>query len=264
MNRIVDISAILLELGLGETATDVERALAQACLRKAEAAVRRHLQYDPVYASRTEFYPTMDLNQAGRETIWDVNSTHAYARQISEAATEELQVRHIPIRQITDLFIDYDARAGAKAGAFAAETEKVEGVDFWPNYDTVDSSGNKVCRDGIIRSIGRWPVQAGSVKIVYTAGYTEAELHGEDSLLDASPIHEAVCDETTRRFLKIKQRAKKTLAGWAGPLASESLGDYSYSSNTSLLDSIVKGGDISLENESRLSEFVNWGHMLGG
>jgi hypothetical protein len=264
MTPIIDISYVLLELGLGEAATEVERALAQACLLKASAAVRRYLRYDPTYAERTEYYPPHDVSQSGRSSVWEVSDTQAFERHLSEASTNILQLRHLPVRVISHLYIDHDGRAGAKAGAFAAETEQTEGVDFWPNYDTIDSDGAKVCKDGMLKSHGRWPSETGSVKIVYYAGYKTAELHGEDTVLDAFSIHEVVSDESVRRFLKIKQRQKKTLAGWAGPLASETLGDYSYSTNTALLDKIVSGGDIAAENMMRLEEFQNYGLMLGG
>ena len=261
---IVDMSAVLLELGLGETVTDVERALAQACLKKAETAVKKHLRYDPAQATRTEFYPTLDYSREGRHGIWEVTDTVAYQRYLSEASSDELQVKHLPIRSVTDLRVDYDGRFGKQSGAFAAATAWTEGTDFWPNYESQDSDGNTVCTDGIIQSQGRWPIVPGSVKIVYVAGYTHAELHGDDTTIDASSIHEAIVDEATRRFLKIKQRSKKRLAGFAGPLASESLGDYSYSAHTGLLDSIIRGGDVSTETAWKLEEFVNWGHMLAG
>jgi len=44
MPKIADISEVLLELGLGEAATDEERALAQASLQKAEGAVLRYFR----------------------------------------------------------------------------------------------------------------------------------------------------------------------------------------------------------------------------
>ena len=260
---IVDISELLLELGLQATASETDRALAQQSLIKAEGAVKRHLKYDPQRATHTEFYPNQDFTRTGREAIWEANDTHAYVRHLSEAATTELQVKHLPIRSITSLNIDYDGRAGARSGAFGSGTEKTEGTDFWPNYDVVDSDGNKVCTDGIIRSEGLWPATAGSVKIVYVAGYTQTELRGQESVLDASPIWEAVIDESVRRFVQAKQRMKKSRAGWAGPLTGESMGDYSYTADSAMLTRLVGGGlDILPATEHKLNSFVNWGVAL--
>lgn len=264
MSTIADISELLLELGLQSSVTDAERALAQQSLIKADGAVRRRLQYDPAYATRTEYYPTMQVNRQDREGIWEANDTQAYVRQVAEAATTELQLRHLPIRGSVTLYIDYDGRAGARSGAFGSSTLKTEGTDFWPNYDGEDAAGVKFCRDGILRSEGLWPANPGSVKVTYTAGYTQDELRGVDPILDASPIWEAVIDESVRRFIKAKQRMKRR-AGWTGPLTSERLGDYSYSADASMLAALVGGGyDLLSETEAKLESFVNYGAALAG
>src|SRR5690606_18761523 len=111
-----------------------------------------------------------------------VDNNQAFIRRLNDSAVDELQVQHLPIRyrdkdgsNAIDLRIDYDGRGGTRSGAFAANTQQTEGVDFWPNYDAQDSSGYQLCRDGVIRSEGRWPNQPGSVRITYTAGYTAEE-----------------------------------------------------------------------------------------
>ena len=263
MNSIVSLDAILLVLGISSSARAEETSLATLCKSQAEAAVRRFLMYDPTQAERTEFYPGMDFGMAGLQ-VWESNETEAYLRSLAEASTDELQVRHIPIRSVSSLKVDYDGRAGSRAGSFPSSSAWTEGTDFWPNYTLVDSLSAKVCKDGIIRSEGRWPTRAGSVKIVYTAGYTSGELAGTDSVIDASPIVEAALDEAQRRFLKIQSRKKKTLSGFAGPLTSESLGEYSYSVDSSVRQSIIGGGDLSGENKERLQEFVNLGYAISG
>lgn len=263
MARIADISDLLLELGLDDSATDNERALAGLCLTKAEGAVRRYLKYDPVQAERTEYYPNTDFTLQGRATVWETEGDEAFVRRLSDSAVDELQLRHIPIRSISSLKIDYDGRSGTRSGSFDDATEKTEGIDYWPNYDMVDSASNEVCGDGIIRSEGRWPNVPGSVKIVYTAGYTQAELRGQDDVIDASPIWDAVIDEAARRFIKAKQRSKRKLAGFSGPMSSESLGDYSYSIDTKILDKLAGSStDILPETAHKLEDFINYGWLL--
>lgn len=255
-NSIADISEVLLELGLSGTCTETEAALAQVSLTKAHGCVRRCLGYDPVQATRTEYYPQMDLSQQGaNEGVWEVNGSQAYVRQVSEAATTELQVGHVPIRSITSLYIDYDGRSGTKAGAFGVASLKVEGVDFWPNYTLLDSSGNKVCKDGIIRSQGLWGMTPGSIKLTYVAGYSDAELHGQDTVIDASPILEVVIDEAVNRFQKTYAKMKKR-AGFTGPFSSESMGDYSYQIDTASLEKMISGSDISYSNSQKLADFI--------
>lgn len=178
--RIADISEVLLELGLTATATDKERAVANVSLKKAEGAVRRYLQYDPAQEERTEYYPQFDHRVPERQGIWEANETHAYFRESIEYGMEDLQLKHLPVRSISSLKVDYDGRFGTKTDSFPDSSAWTEGTDFWPNYDRVDGSGNSLCTDGILRAQGGWPSAPGTIKIVYTAGYTDAEFHGDD------------------------------------------------------------------------------------
>jgi len=265
MKTIADISEVLLEAGLSSSVTEEERAIANTSLVRAAGAVRRHLQYDPVQATHTEFYPPQDVFSRG-PSVWESNDTHAYLRQRAGDAGAQLCVRHLPVRSITNLYIDYDARAGTRSGSFAADTEKTEGVEFWPNYDMVDSDGVSVCNDGIIRKQGSWPTVPGSVKIVYVAGYTLAELHGQDDVLDASPILETVISEAVRRIKRYFSWKKQTSTGHiAGPIISEGLGDYNYTIDSTVMTRIVGGQwDLLSESKERLQDFVNFGYQLGG
>ena len=258
--KIADISEVLLHLGLSGTVTETERAIVLECIRSAEGAVQRFLQYDPKTGTRTEYYPQLDLtHESSREPIWEISSTDAYMRDLASAASDQLQVRHVPIRSITTLHIDYDGRFGTRSGAFGASTLKTEGVDYWPQYDGVDSSSVKICRDGIIRSLGLWPNSPGSVKIVYVSGYTDTELHGQDTVIDASPILEAVIDEAVRRVNKVYSRMKHRLSGFSGPKTSETLGDYSYSSASGIYDKLVGTmNDILLETQYKLHDFARY------
>lgn len=263
MARIIDPSHVVLELGLEASITEAEMALVELCITKAEGAIRRHLKYDPVKTERTEYYPNMDYSLEGRVGIWEVNDTQAFVRQLAESATSELQVRHIPIRSISSLKIDYDGRSGTRPGSFGSGTEKISGIDFWANFDAVDDDGNAVCLDGIIRSEGLWPDVPGSVQLVYTAGYSQKELMGQATILDASPIMDATVDEAVRRFIKAKQRFKRKLGGFTGPLSSERLGDYSYSTDTNSLQRLVSGGmDLLPSTIHKLQEFINYGWEL--
>lgn len=268
--RILLLTTLLTHLGIGETATELETTIARSSLVRAEGAVIRALRYDPVMKVRTEFYP----NQAQYfqyEGVWEANQSQAYLRTVNTGASDELQVCGLPVREADtndenqiDLRIDYDGRSGTRSGSFGDATIKVEGTDFHPNYDLIDSGGRKVCRDGIIRSLGLWPQTPGSVKITYVAGYTADELAGTDSVIDASPIQEAVLDEATRRFHLAYSRMKKTNVGFSGgPFSSEKLGDYSYTvANEIQKEFLSLKSDILMETAFKLESFVNMGVEL--
>ncbi len=263
MGRIVDISEVLLQLGLSDSATEEERAIAGTATKRAESAVRTYIGYDPVQEERTEFYPQRDYSRSRSQFVWEVSDTQAYRRSLSEAATDELILRHIPVRSTPeiDLRIDYDGRAGTRAGSFAIETLKVEGSDFWPNYDGQDDAGNSICRDGLFRSFGLWPTEAGSVRVTYTGGYTDAELHGDDTLVDAGDIVDAVIEEAVKRTKKGFVMAKQGIAGFvAGVIISENLGDYRYTIDPTSARMLF-GGTNSLLGSTKemLEKFVHFG-----
>jgi len=267
VGKIAKDDEVLLELGLSTTVTPAERAVVLTAINYAEGAVRRYLRYDPAWLSRTEFYPVMDFNQRNVDTsdaVWESSETEAYLRRLSSAATNQLQVRHLPIRSMTSLRVDYDGRFGTRVGSFAVATEKTEGEDYWPNYDSVDSDGNGVCMDGIIKSIGGWPTTPGSVRITYVAGYTDEEFHGRESVIDATPIWSAVMGEAVRKAKSIFVNQKQSGTGFVGGvIISEKLGDYSYTIDASQAKMLFGSSwDLTGQTKEMLSEFVNWGWML--
>lgn len=263
MGNIVDPSEVFAKLGI-TAPNDLEKTIVQMAITSAEGAVIRFLCYDPSLAVRTEYYPQTDFTLQGRAAVWETDDNQAYVRRLSESAVDELQLKHLPIRDTVPIkvYIDHDGRAGSRNGAFAESTLKEEGVDFWVSYTAVDKSGNRFSEDGILRSLGRWPNTAGSVKVVYAAGYQAAELRGDDPLVNAVPIWEACLEEARRRVIKDFQLHKKRVAGITGPLSSENLGKYSYSQDGALLGKIVGSADLLYDTIDKLEPFVNKGWML--
>ncbi len=257
MGRIITPTEVYVQLGI-DVPTGQEEAIVASSITSAEGAIRRHLKYDPVQASRTEYYPQLDFTLLSRASLWEVSETQAYIRRLSDYVTNEIQVQHLPIRTITSLKVDYDGRSGTREGSFGDETLLVEGVDFWPNYDMLDSDGASVGNDGIIRSHGRWPTLAGSVELIYVAGYTSGELAGTDTIIDASPISDATMDETVRRVHKTFSRMKQSSVGFGGgALESEKLGDYAYKRNAVITQQLVgTSWDILPETAEKLEYFI--------
>ncbi len=273
MGTIVDPSEVALEMGLGTVITDEETGIIAQAIEKAEGAVKRYLNYDPTQAVRTEYYPVSDMQSRGRGArVWEVDGTQAFVRNRAGASADMLQVRHLPVRatdslvaNAIDLRIDFDGRFGTQSGSFAISQQKTEGSDFWPVYDGNDTNGIAISRSGIIRSIGRWPAEPGSGKIIYVGGYTALELRGgdNDTLVDASPIWSAVLDEVRRRVIKVFSQRKLTGVGFGAGLLSERLGDYSYQLDSGLLKDLVGGNqDLMPESKQALDSFVNYGWAL--
>lgn len=266
---IVDPSEVLLDLGLSTAVTEEERAVVESAILRAEGAIREYIRYDPVLGVHTEFHPQQPFQAQISRGIWEVMEQRAVLRQVSEAATNELQLRHLPVRETLVLgvsqlqvWVDYDGRSGSQATSFRASTKKTEGPDFWANYDSYDSAGLRLCRDGVLRTIGLWPTTPGTVKVSYYAGYSSKELHGQDSAVSAVPIWTTVLEEAKRRVRRAMMVRKGRIGWLAGVLQSEGLGDYNYSVNQNSLQQLFSG-ELMAESRERLSEFVNWGISLG-
>lgn len=273
------------QLGIVEAdATALEQQTVTSALLWAERAVIRYLRYDPVRRTRTEYYPQMDLRMNGNtNAIWEASNEQAYLR--SAGRTDELQLKHLPLRSITSLHVDYDGRFSKRSGSFSEDTLKTEGDYYWGRYDQQDDAGVLICRDGILLSYGGWPATPGSIQIVYVAGYSQDEFTGNTVYVDAVPIYEAVVFEAARKAKQLLLLSKSggssgsgggSGTGWsAGAVSSERLGDYSYTlSSTSGGNSSGGGGgngglydgvvDIAAESMERLADYVNIGYALLG
>lgn len=272
MGQIVDISQALLELGVANATAD-ERAVIDRAITGAEGAIIRHLGYDPAQRSRTEIYPGGEMLRRYWGTgMWDSNQSGTQAIFWSRNRIfSDLQVQHLPIRSVTNLWVNVDGRA--TSARFTSDHLKTaasasEGGDYWVNFELEDSAGASVCRDGLIRSHGLWPLEPGSVKIQYTAGYDSDELQGVDTILNARPIVDAILNETVRRAKKVFLNRKQTAAGWVpGAISSERLGDYQYTigGTANAVDSNFAGAaDLLPETIQMLADFVNWGWRLQG
>lgn len=264
MGSLIDRSEVLLELGLQDSSTSREDAIVDRAIQRAIGAVRNFLRYDPIQATRTEYYPTMDSRAFGERAMYDIQGNQAHLETYAGDSLNELQLRHLPIRRITELYIDYDGRFGAGSGKFGAGTLKTEGEDFYPAYDQHDSSGNKVCNDGILHSQANWPVEAGTVKVVYVAGYSDEELRGQDSVIDVSPIHFAAFAEAVRRSIAgFTVHGKSTRGFKPGPILSERAGDYSVTFDSTTAQRLYSSStELTGESREQLQPYVNYGIML--
>jgi hypothetical protein len=259
--EIATAADIYAELGI-TTPTDNQTTIIANGLISVLGKIRKYLGYDPCYGSHIEFHPQQPFQAQIQRGIWEVMEQRATLRQVAEAATNEMQLRHLPVRSMINVWVDYDGRSGSQTGAFGDGALKTEGTDYWANFDGYDSGGNRVSRDGIIRTIGLWPTTPGTIKVQYYAGYTAEEFQGSDPELDASPIREVLIDEVTRKARRTFVQQKNKMGIVAGIMTNEKLGDYSYSIDAKSIERLW-GGEITGENKEKLSAFVNMGAQIG-
>lgn len=262
---LVTSAEVLLNLLGTATATAEEEAVVNHCIIRAAGAIRRHLGYDPVKRERTEYHPQQSFQSQISRGIWEVMEHRATLRQVSESATNELQLQHLPVRGDPLVVVrrDYDGRSESRTGSFPASSQLTIGQDFWPNYDCLDASGVKVCRDGILRTIGLWPTTAGTVKVTYTAGYSSDELRGSDPQVNGVPIWEACISEAARRARRLLTMKKSGRLGHlAGLLTSEGLGSYNYSMDSASAN-LLFGSDLMQDTIDKLEPYINYGFAYG-
>ena len=276
MSTIASEAEARAELGLMSSITDEERAVLNLFLPQAEAAVINHIGYDPVQRSATEFYPRADpsggIGVVG--SAWDVDSNHRRAELYGVRGRApifpSLQLERIPIRAVTDLRIDYDGRFGQQSGSFGNATVKIPGTDYWVEFDQDSYSPT-----GCLFANFQWPMEPGTVRVTYRAGYSPQELagratsSGSDSegrittaRVNASGIKRAVLLTVTTAMQKWAA-LKKSTTGWKpGGLSSEKLGDYSYTVGGSSAQTIA-GLKVELSGTALeiLEPFVHYGRM---
>lgn len=110
-----------------------------------------------------------------------------------------------PVTAVASVNEQIDGYAGQASGAFGSETLLTAGEDYWVD-NLEQSEGNPA----MLMRVGKlWPNAPGSVKVVYTAGYTTVPLDIELA------VH-LLCGV-------IRSAGDKSM-----PLQSENLGSYSY------------------------------------
>lgn len=264
-------------LGLLSSITDDERAMLNLILPQAEGAVIDHIGYDPIQRLGTEYYPRADpsggIGIVG--AAWDVSSNHRraelYGIRGRAPMFPTLQLERLPVREVTDLRIDYDGRFGQQTDSFDNSSRKELGGDFWleqdrPNY----------CPTGCLFANFQWPMEPGTVRVIYRAGYSPDELAGRatsdatasdgtitTARVNASPIKRAVLLTVTTAMQKWAALKKSSRTGWKpGGLSSEKIGDYSYTVGGSSAQTI---GGLKVELPGTaieiLEPFVHWGQM---
>ncbi len=224
VTQIADIAACLQYIGKTVALGDADYELARALHPLVESAVRRFVGTGIVQTTYTHFLPPADAY---------------YYHSDAGPGSHILRLPEWPLRSITSIHEDTAAKFGQASGAFGSSSELTAGTDFFIPYNQsgIQPMGH-VVREGI------WPREPGSVKIVYSAGWSKAELEGTitDPTLDASSIRLAVLKAFAENFGEAKRRK-----GGAVGVKSESLDGWSITYDTE-----SSGGTINLPDEVKM------------
>lgn len=222
---IINRADILTYLNLTSTSDNQQLATIELLHRQVESAVKRYLGYDPTEVTDlVEYYPIIGRpdNRMPTGSFGQVGVGTAVV-----SGPEVIELATLPVRSITEVRVDRFGNFGQYSGGFGTDTIQTAGEDYMLDIDlqgVYSMSGHLRRRPGY-----RWPVEAGSVKVTYSAGFTEDELRGDaTNRVDASSIMLAVQTSVAFFFNKSAQLA----SGIVGALESERLGDYNYKVNS--------------------------------
>lgn len=156
--------------------TAEQTALLQQMFDLTERLIREYVGYeiqdetlessdDDGIGTYTEFLPGRPPPMVGASISgFDLGSTG-----FDDADSTRIFLRELPVRSITNVWVN-TAAYGIDAN-FTSDFLKTQGSDYF-----LDNDGSGLCKSGIVYSNVNWPTVVRSVKIVYRAGYTDAEL----------------------------------------------------------------------------------------
>ena len=260
-------------LGMTGEISDADRSLLTMLVPFAKAAIMDDpiygLGYDPEYfENRIEWYPQADRQPLGADEggYWDSNASGTKAFWNGSSRVTDLQLRHLPVRSVSQVLVDPVGGFGQKSGSFGAGTAWTAGDDYFIKLEQAGISS-----EGVLYALTGWPVEPGSIKVTYTSGYTTDELSGRATTgssatptgINAAGIKHAFLITLVKAFktFKVQRAASGSLV--AGPINSERLGDYSYSIDGAAAAALT-GFQVSVPPEagSLLHKFRNFALML--
>ena len=159
------------------TPSKEELAVLSSIHASAESEVKKYLGYDPEQRERTEYYPR-HIAAGGPgipNAVWETNAAGSRAVRSSVASLgRSLQLSHIPVRSVTEVRVDLQGKHGGPATAFGDDTVWTENVDYWLEIEEAE-----LCMGGMLLSNRGWPIEPGTVKVTYRAGFSPDEFNGK-------------------------------------------------------------------------------------
>ena len=188
----------------------------------AEKLCKAYMGWDPERSEVTEYYPLTERGGARNCWLGDWGS-----RPSTGGRTAVLQLKRKWVLASGLAVSEY-------AGAYMGQSDQTDWTDLALGTDFIlDLDDDNVSESGHLVNLGgAWPKQRGSVKVVYTAGFTATELDGtktgDTDYTDASDLRLAVMMAVAKVYNELKSQQKNTLTHAAGPVVSERLPDYQY------------------------------------
>lgn len=204
----------------------------------------------------------IELLPVGKEQPYDLGAldyvrtrNRVYAESKRRTGLSALKLSKPPVL-LTGLriWVDIDANAGQADGAFADETELTAGTDFF--LDVAEPEADvPISESGIVyRAVGMWPQVPRSIKAQYTSGANAAWVAA-----NAAPLKFGILATAGNAY-----RTYKTISDGRGPVTSERIGSYSYSTGGAAVAALLGGGGsvIPAAAQQVLAPLRSYGGLL--
>lgn len=251
--------------------TESDLGLIQMFLPIVERLVRRHVGYHIEHKVHTEYHPYMSTRPSLSQGFTEDEDLFRYegspqgARPIRQGrgnSRDALLLRNLPVRSVTSIHEDPNAWVTVESPSYTKWSDGtllVEARDYVVDWDCDDEDGNTICKSGIVfRNGGIWSLQARSIKVVYTAGYTDQEIRAGEGADFKQAVLMGVAKFVQEAFANALYGERR-----AGAIISESLDGYSVSFANPLQGSDVTfGNDLPvgvkrlLEPRLRMTQFI--------
>ena len=253
---IVSMAEVLVALNKASTATDSELALLEMLMPLVESSLKSYIQstLKRPDVAHVEFLPIGKPDFSREDYLLDdlQKGGDEFVFAGGRAGTEILQLKHTPVIETSlEVREDIGAYAGQAASAFPDSTILTQGTDYWLD---IDSENDGYSRTGFLYRTGAWPAEPRSVKVTYFGGWTAADLDSDP----AGAIKLAFLETIVNEFWFYTGR--KSRSG-GGTLISESIGNYSYATDGSIVQDI-SGFNIPPKAMQRLEPFRNYGRLF--
>lgn len=267
---IVPIADYNTYLGLSDDAT------VSLLAKEVERAVSQYMDWDPVRADHLIYLPATERGGDGHGFVYNIGSIPN-----SGGITNILMLPHKYVRAACGhpAAVDSKITVWNNPGAYAGQASDFEeghimtrGSGYVLDFDWHHAAKSiDLSRTGHLRRLGgSWPRQRGSVKVVYTAGFSATEFTGALSAAgdawDASDIRQA-CLLTMAAAYHTAQStlgANTASGAAAGTLIGETIEGYSYTldpSSTAAMSAMTV--EVPPAAATKIHRYVRFGGVFG-
>lgn len=257
---ITDIAEIVAALGLTQSLTTQEAGVINQIQGPVERSVKNLIRSNVEQATYTHLLPASNFEPLPVASLdyFDVTGgpiVPGYGGYGS-GGSSKLQLMELPVRSVASVYEDRQAMGGQAPNGFPSTSLLTAGVNYYIDWETAG-----LCKNGqLIRRVSRWSTVPRSIKVTYTAGYTQAELDGNANdpsfQIDASPLKLAVLECIVASY----NATLELQTGGCGPEKTTTIGDA-----TSQFDETESGIKVVIPGAARirLQPYVNYARLMG-